>query len=448
MEYKNPEFNKDDFDDFDNNIYEESPYETPQFQTTLDIRNESLTTLTGIEKETEEQKILNSMIKEFYKRNNETARFNNTDLFIKNDVNGKPVLIVRDGGKEYSLSYYSLGKVKFYSFTTLQQKYGTDFIRRVLRVDNYEPLSTQLKKGREKFERELKLKEVLGDIPLQDISSSKEGTDFINSVNEAETFLNEMAETSFSDNTLVKSTFSENNSTQTDMTKREMDSVLKAMTTVKEEVANELAKLGAVDNRIAYEREKLTQVGDDEENKKRIESRIRDLESERSARLEVINVNKEKLRSQINRIKETIRKILLEDNTLGEKLRTLFREQGITIVSIITALGMVIGFIVESIIPTSGAGASNTPTPDPTPTPTPPSDSWIKRQLLNLGKLLANLAGKVASALPGIIGAILSWLLSTTGEVVKWFGENLWALLLLVIGLIFTAAKEYIDKRK
>jgi hypothetical protein len=164
--------------------------------------------------------------------------------------------------------------------------------------------------------------------------------------------------------------------------------------------------------------------------------------------LEVININKEKLRSQINRIKETIRKILLEDNTLGEKLRTLFREQGITIVSIITALGMVIGFIVESIIPTSGAGASNTPTPDPTPTPTPPSDSWIKRQLLNLGKLLANLAGKVASALPGIIGAILSWLLSTTGEVVKWFGENLWALLLLVIGLIFTAAKEYIDKRK
>lgn len=50
MEYKNPEFNKDDFDDFDNNIYEESPYETPQFQTTLDIRNESLTTLTGIGK--------------------------------------------------------------------------------------------------------------------------------------------------------------------------------------------------------------------------------------------------------------------------------------------------------------------------------------------------------------------------------------------------------------
>ena len=38
-----------------------------------------------------------------------------------------------------------------------------------------------------------------------------------------------------------------------------------------------------------------------------------------------------------NRIKDTINKILKEDTTLGERIKTLFREQGITIVSVLTA---------------------------------------------------------------------------------------------------------------
>ena len=37
--------------------------------------------------------------------------------------------------------------------------------------------------------------------------------------------------------------------------------------------------------------------------------------------------------------------------SLGEKIRTLYREQGITIVSVLTAFGMVIGFIVDAVIP-------------------------------------------------------------------------------------------------
>ena len=67
------------------------------------------------------------------------------------------------------------------------------------------------------------------------------------------------------------------------------------------------------------------------------------MESERSARLEVINVNRDKIRGQVNRIKDTIHKILNEDTTLGERIKTLFREQGITIVSVLTAFGMIIG---------------------------------------------------------------------------------------------------------
>ena len=220
-----------------------------------------------------------------------------------------------------------------------------------------------------------------------------------------------------------------------------MDGILKAMTTVKEEVANELAKLSETNKHLERENAKLEEAkaNNDEFQIERISNRIRELESERSARLEVINVNRDKLRSQVNRIKDTIHKILKEDTTLGERIKTLFREQGITIVSVLTAFGMIIGVIVEAIIPTTGGT---------TPPPPKPSDGtgvrdWIKKQLSNLGKLLANLAGKAAGALPGIIGAIVSWLLSTMGKVVSWFGEHLWALVVLVAGLLYAAAREY-----
>ena len=256
--------------------------------------------------------------------------------------------------------------------------------------------------------------------------------------NTAETLVKEI-ETSFID--LER----DETGTQTDMTKREMDGILKAMASVKEEIANELAKLNGTNKDLAKENTKLEQAkaDNDEFQIERISSRIRDLESERSARLEVINVNRDKLRSQVNRIKDTINKILKEDTTLGERIKTLFREQGITIVSALTAFGMIIGVIVETFIPTTGGTTS--------PSKPPPKDAtgvkdWIKKQLSNLGKLLADLAGKAAAALPGIIGSIVSWLLSTTGKVVSWFGEHLWTLVVLVAGLLYAAAREYISK--
>ena len=48
-----------------------------------------------------------------------------------------------------------------------------------------------------------------------------------------------------------------------------------------------------------------------------------------------------------------------ETGTLGERIRTLFKEQGIMIVSILTAVGMDIGVLIEALL--GGPGAS-TPT--------------------------------------------------------------------------------------
>ena len=49
-----------------------------------------------------------------------------------------------------------------------------------------------------------------------------------------------------------------------------------------------------------------------------------------------------------------------ETGTLGEIIRTLFKEQGITIISILTALGMTIGVLIEALL--GGPSTTSTPT--------------------------------------------------------------------------------------
>ena len=74
-----------------------------------------------------------------------------------------------------------------------------------------------------------------------------------------------------------------------------------------------------------------------------IEDRIGKLTDELTERNNEINTLKGEASKQINQIRESITKFLdKETGTLGERIRTLFNEQGITIVSILTAVGMAI----------------------------------------------------------------------------------------------------------
>ena len=76
-------------------------------------------------------------------------------------------------------------------------------------------------------------------------------------------------------------------------------------------------------------------------------------------RQESIDLLKGRLKSQITSFKETIAKVLDKETSLGEKTRTLFREQGITIASILTAIGMAIGVLVEALLLGGGAAAAS-----------------------------------------------------------------------------------------
>ena len=230
------------------------------------------------------------------------------------------------------------------------------------------------------------------------------------------------------------------------LTLREIRGLDKALQTIRGELTNNLAKLTELDDHIALEKRKLDEAdagGVDELIRRRIAERLRDLQDERSARLEAASASKDALRSQISRIRETIGRVLNEDNTLAERVRTLFREQGVTLVSILTAIGMAISTLVLAL--TGGGGGTVTP-PSPPPAPSDKGGlrEWVKKHLKSLGRLLARLAGKAAAALPGIIGSIVSWLLGTLGKAAGWLAEHVWALAVAAGGLLFLAAREFL----
>ena len=225
---------------------------------------------------------------------------------------------------------------------------------------------------------------------------------------------------------------------------REIRGLDKALQSIRGELTNNLAKLTELDDHIALEKRKLNTEGIDEFSRHRIAERLRELQDERASRLEAAAANREALRSQVNRMRETISRILHEDTTLAERIRTLFHEQGITIASILTAIGMAISTLVLAL---TGSGGGVAPSPPPPPSGGGLRD-WAKKHLQSLGRALAKLAGKAAAALPGIIGSIVSWLLTLLAKTAGWLAENLWAVVVAVGGLLLVTAREWLLPKK
>ena len=101
--------------------------------------------------------------------------------------------------------------------------------------------------------------------------------------------------------------------------------------------------------------------------------------------------------------KEMIAKVLDKDTSLGEKIRTLFREQGITIASILTSVEMAIGVLVEALLPDGGGAATASGGGEPSLKDEKGLKGWIRSKLKALASLLGKLGIKAAEALPGII---------------------------------------------
>ena len=173
--------------------------------------------------------------------------------------------------------------------------------------------------------------------------------------------------------------------------------------------------------------------------KEDITKQIDNLNDELKVRQESINLLKGKLRSQITSFKETIAKVLDKDTSFGEKIQTLFREQGIMIASILTAIGMATAVLVEALLRGDrGAPTASGEGGEPPPKGEKGLKEWIRNKLKALASLLGRLGIKAAEALPGIIGGIISWIRNRAKDVVGWVSQNLWALVVGIGGLIYT----------
>ena len=186
------------------------------------------------------------------------------------------------------------------------------------------------------------------NIMLQDIITKNEiATD--NSIKLIETSLTEIGVEAF---------------TQTGgLTLRELESLDKELRTISGSLRSAIAKSMAKQVEIDKENRKLEEMSNDEtysdEQREEVRSRLQRFQDEQKAINDQIRILKGQYSNQIYQIRESIMKFLdKETGTLGERIRTLFKEQGITIVSILTAVGMAIGVLIEALL---GGPSTSTP---------------------------------------------------------------------------------------
>ena len=227
------------------------------------------------------------------------------------------------------------------------------------------------------------------------------------------------------------------------LTLRELEGLDKELRMISSSLRSAIAKSMTKQVDIDKENRKLEEMANDEtysdEQREEVRARLQRFQDEQKAINEQIRILKGRYSNQIYQIRESIMKFLdKEMGTLVERIRTLFREQGITIVSILMALGMTLGVLIEALL--GGPNTTSTPTSQSTTISDKKGGArvWRKNKLKALLQLLGKLADKALASLPGIIGSILSWILNRAKEVVGWLSQNLWALITGVGVLIYT----------
>ena len=145
-----------------------------------------------------------------------------------------------------------------------------------------------------------------------------------------------------------------------DLGMREFLTIDRALQSIQGELLNNISKLTEIDKHIKRDTKKLEEIENDptytDEQCQLYRDRLDDLNTEKQARLEVLSQNRKDLQTQIEGIKQTLEKVLDRDGSLAERIRTLLREQGITIFSILTALSMTISTTVFTIMGVFGGG--------------------------------------------------------------------------------------------
>ena len=105
---------------------------------------------------------------------------------------------------------------------------------------------------------------------------------------------------------------------------------------------------------------------------------------------------------------------------LRERVKEIFKKYGVTVTAIVIAAGVTIGAVIGAIT------------------------NAFKATGKALGKGLKDIGSKLASALPGFIGSIVSFLFKAAGQAIGFLAEHTW---LLILGVVAFLVEKYIKKR-
>ena len=121
-------------------------------------------------------------------------------------------------------------------------------------------------------------------------------------------------------------------------------------------------------------------------------------------------------KSQLERANEEIE----QQMTLRDRFKAIFKKYGFTVFAVESAVGVIIGVIVAN----------------------------LKNGLTSLGKGVGNglktIGKKLGEILPGLVGAIASFVFRTAGEVVGFLAKNAW---LLIVGVVIYLVEQFKKKK-
>ena len=139
----------------------------------------------------------------------------------------------------------------------------------------------------------------------------------------------------------------------------------------------------------------------------RREKKIQELQASRETS-ENIDAGIEEQQNEISRL-EAENEIIEARMSLRDRVKAIFKKYGFTVFAVVSAVGLVIGVIGNN----------------------------LKKGLTSLGKgvggALKNIGKKIGEILPGMIGAIASFVFKTAGEAVGFLAKNAWLLILAAV---------------
>jgi len=237
--------------------------------------------------------------------------------------------------------------------------------------------------------------------------------------------------------------------TLTDMNGREIEGIYKSFTTMRDNISLAKAKLEIATRNFSKAEKDLAdakQNGNAREIE-RWESEVNRLRNDKDAASESLGILEGRFKAQSTRLKDLLLTVRNRTISLGDRIRILFREEGITIASIITAVGMTISSIALGI--RLALTPSYSPTPPPGPSPSGKSfGDKVKDALNRFKNWLLDLASKSASAIPGLIGSIVSFILKSIGQVVGFVAEHLIIAVIAIVALVFEIIMYEINRKR